>query len=93
MRLAFTLGDPLVTCYSLFSRNRTFGNMIGAIALVKVAQLENEYGGGRLQCQPVYEHHQRTDRRQSHANGAAIYHIPWNGNSAAEIIFIRLKKA
>lgn len=77
------LGDLLVTCYSLYSRNRTFGNMIGKGYSVKVAQLEmNMVAEGYPASKGLYETNLTIGVTMPIAE--TIYKILWEGLEAKE---------
>ena len=77
------LGDLLVTCYSLYSRNRTFGNMIGKGYSVKVAQLEmNMVAEGYPASRGLFFTNQTVQADMPIAT--TIYRILWEGLPAAE---------
>jgi len=77
------LGDLLVTCYSLYSRNRTFGNMIGKGYQVKAAQLEmNMVAEGYNAAKCIYNIN--TSVKASIPVAETIYKILWENVKPAE---------
>lgn len=84
------LGDLLVTCYSLHSRNRTFGNMIGKGYSVKSAQLElNMVAEGYYASKCLYEMNREVGAYMPVAQ--AVYTILWQQLNAREA-FLALEK-
>lgn len=77
------LGDLLVTCYSLYSRNRMFGNMIGKGYSVKAAQLEmNMIAEGYNASRCI--HHINASVKASMPIADTIYDILWENVKAGK---------
>jgi glycerol-3-phosphate dehydrogenase (NAD(P)+) len=72
------LGDLLVTCYSLHSRNRTFGNMIGKGYSVRAAELEmNMVAEGYNACKCIMAINENVNANLPIIT--SIYKILWEG--------------
>lgn len=84
------LGDLLVTCYSLHSRNRRFGNYIGKHYSVAAAQLEmNMVAEGYYAARGMHLINQTIGAEMPIAT--AIYQALWE-NEPAEAAFARIEQ-
>ncbi len=84
------LGDLLVTCYSLFSRNRTFGNMIGKGYRVEAAQLSMKMvAEGYPASKCVHEINQQYNVELPIVE--TVFNVLWKGENA-EQAFSSLEK-
>lgn len=77
------LGDLLVTCYSLFSRNRSFGNMIGKGYTVSAAKMEtNMVAEGYTASKCIHHINKAVGAAMPIAD--AIYAVLWENLHARE---------
>ena len=84
------LGDLLVTCYSLHSRNRTFGAMLGKGYSVRAAMLEmNMVAEGYYAARGMQ--HIAASYGISIPLATAIYEVLWGGKRAADA-FLEMEK-
>ena len=79
------LGDLVVTMYSQFSRNRTFGNMLGKGYSVKSAQLEmNMVAEGYYAVKTVHEMNTTLNVEMPLAD--FVYEVVYNGKRAKTVV-------
>ena len=74
------LGDLLVTGYSVFSRNRMFGNMIGKGYTVKSAQMEmSMVAEGYYATKSAFKLNEKNKRKTRTPIIDAVYEILYEG--------------
>lgn len=80
------LGDLLVTGYSVFSRNRMFGNMIGKGYTVKSAQMEmNMVAEGYYATKSAQQLHEKNAKKAQVPIINAVYEILYLGKSPKKV--------
>lgn len=80
------LGDLLVTGYSVFSRNRMFGNMIGKGYTVKSAQMEmSMVAEGYYATKSAYLLNEESDKKARIPIIAAVYSVLYEGKNPKKI--------
>ena len=80
------LGDLLVTGYSVFSRNRMFGNMIGKGYTVKSAQMEmNMVAEGYYATKSAYELNKKNKKKTRLPIINAVYDILYENKNPKKV--------